>query len=364
MQEVCVTLAKDSMGFPGNPNSGNGEYSAVHDSALGNTNAGADGGRGDAHPRGPTDCNQRIGKKWDGGVRQRQCDTTMKAPEEPISSSTTLGPVIEQSVYTAELAALAVAVSYPPVCLHRKNITILTSNQAVLLATGDPQQQSGQASLKQIYRAIHKLRERGITVQSQWVPGGRKLKVTDRAKTAAKMSTDLGKKPKEQSRQAKSTALHDMKRGIMTAKEELPSGVGRHSQEVDGALPGQHTKALYDALDRKEASTLAQLRTGMARLNSYLHRIGVSDKDQCECGRGKETVKHFLFLCPRWYHLRAPLLQQVGARIGDISFCLGGRSKNRALDPSPWKPVMKSVRAAVHYTMATKRLLAEQQSPY
>ena len=117
-------------------------------------------------------------------------------------------------------------------------------------------------------------------------------------------------------------------------KEELPSGVGRHSQEVDRALSGQHTKALYDALDKKEASTLAQLQTGVARLNTYLHQIGVSDTDQCECGRGKETVKHFLFLYPRWDHLRAHLLQQVGARIGDISFRLGGRSKNLALDPS------------------------------
>ena len=292
------------------------------------------------------------------------CDDTMEVPEERISSSTTLGPVTEQSVYTAELAAVAVALTCPPVFLQRKSITILTSNQAVLLAIGNPQQQSGQDSLKQIYRALHQLRERGSTVQGQWVPGRRKLKVTDRARSAAKMSTDLGRKPKEQSRQAKSTAHHDMKRRITTAKEELPSGVGRHSREVDGALPGQHTKALYDAFEKKEASTLVQLRTGMARLNSYLHRIGVSDTDHCECGRGKETVKHFLFLCPRWDHLRAHLLQQVGARVGDISFCLGGRSKNPALDPLPWKPVMKSVRAAVRYTMATKRLLAEQQPPY
>jgi hypothetical protein len=51
----------------------------------------------------------------------------------------------------------------------------------------------------------------------------------------------------------------------------------------------------------------------------------------------------------------------MGTRIGDISFCLGGRSKNRELDASPWKPDMNAVRAAIRYAMATERLLANQQ---
>lgn len=151
-----------------------------------------------------------------------------------------------------------------------------------------------------------------------------------------------------------------MRRGVKT-KEALPGGVGKHSKDVDAALPGKHTKAIYDTLNKKEAGTLAQLRTGMARINGYLHQIGVSDTDRCDCGAAKEMVKHFLFHCARWDHLRAHLLQQLGTRVGDISFCLGGRSKNRELDPSPWKPNMNAVRAAIQYAMATKRLLADEQ---
>ena len=142
-----------------------------------------------------------------------------------------------------------------------------------------------------------------------------------------------------------------------------PEGTGRHSKDIDAALPGKHTKAIYDKLNKKEAGILAQLRTGMARINSYLHRIGASGTDQCDCGTAKETVKHFLFLCTRWDHLRAQLLQQAGRRIGDISFCLGGRSKNMELDPSPWEPNMNAVRAAIRYAMATERLLTEEQAP-
>jgi hypothetical protein len=153
-----------------------------------------------------------------------------------------------------------------------------------------------------------------------------------------------------------------MRRAIK-ASVALPQGVGKHSKDVDAALPGKHTKSIYDSLNKKEAGILAQLRTGIARINSYLHRIGVSDTEQCDCGAAKETVKHFLFLCARWDHLRAHLLQQVNTRIGDISFCLGGRSRNMELDPSPWKPNMNAVRAAIRYAIATERLLAEEQPP-
>jgi len=116
-------------------------------------------------------------------------------------------------------------------------------------------------------------------------------------------------------------------------------------------------------LNKKEAGILAQLRTGMARINSYLHRIGASGTDQCDCGTAKETVKHFLFLCTRWDRLRAQLLQRAGTRKGDISFCLGGKPKDMELDPPPWEPNMNAARAAIRYAMATERLLAEEQAP-
>ena len=125
-----------------------------------------------------------------------------------------------------------------------------------------------------------------------------------------------------------------MKRGIK-AKGALPEGVRRYSKGLDAALPSKHTKVIYDTLNKNEAGVLAQLRMGMASINAYLHRIGALETDQCDCGAGKETVKHFLFLCAYCDHLRAHLLQQIGQRIGDISFCLGGRSRNRELDPSP-----------------------------
>ena len=43
--------------------------------------------------------------------------------------------------------------------------------------------------------------------------------------------------------------------------------MGKFSKAIVKALPGKHTRDLYDKLKRREASVLAQLRTGMTRLN-------------------------------------------------------------------------------------------------
>jgi hypothetical protein len=48
---------------------------------------------------------------------------------------------------------------------------------------------------------------------------------------------------------------------------------------MDTALPGKHTRILYNSLKGKEASILAQLQTGMARLNGYLHQIRAAESD-------------------------------------------------------------------------------------
>ena len=130
------------------------------------------------------------------------------------------------------------------------------------------------------------------------MPSQRNLEVGGLAKRAAKVATEPGKAPDRQPRQAKATILREMKLRIK-ANGALPEGIGKHSKNVDAALLGKHTKAMYNTLKKKEASTLAQLRTGMARMNGYLHRIGASETDQCDCGTAKETVKHFLFLCAR-----------------------------------------------------------------
>jgi hypothetical protein len=112
---------------------------------------------------------------------------------------------------------------------------------------------------------------------------------------------------------------------------------------------------LYDRLSRTEAGVLAQLRTGMARLNSYLHRIKAALSDQCACGQATETVDHFLFRCQQWDEHRTEMLQCTDIHRGNLSFYLGGRSPS---DNDNWSPNMQAVRATIRFAIATGRLRA------
>ena len=72
----------------------------------------------------------------------------------------------------------------------------------------------------------------------------------------------------------------------MRLSHELSETQPKPSQE--NAEIGEHTRRLYDRLSWKEAGVLAQLMTGMARLNGYLHRINAAGSDRCACGQVRE----------------------------------------------------------------------------
>ena len=42
---------------------------------------------------------------------------------------------------------------------------------------------------------------------------------------------------------------------------------------------------------------VAQLRTGYARLNEYLHKVNVKESNKFQCG-AVESVSHYLLFCP------------------------------------------------------------------
>jgi hypothetical protein len=207
-----------------------------------------------------------------------------------------------------------------------------------------------------MYNAAQALRKGGNSISLVWIPSQGEFHLSLRAKEAARRAAEHGQSPEAQHRQAKSTVINNAR-----AKREfriLPEGVGKYSREIDKALPGKHTRTLYDSLRRREASVLAQLRTGMARLNGYLHQIGASESDLCVCGQAREMVKHFLFRCTRWDAQRTKMLAQTDTRRGNLSFYLGGKAPS---DPEMWAPNMDAVRATIKYAIATGRLNTETE---
>ena len=78
---------------------------------------------------------------------------------------------------------------------------------------------------------------------------------------------------------------------------------------------------MYDDLSKRQASILAQLRTGMTPLNGYLHNIKVVETNLCECGEAVESREHFVLRCARWSEQRKTL--GVYADEGNLSRLLG-----------------------------------------
>ena len=188
-----------------------------------------------------------------------------------------------------------------------------------------------------------------------WAPSQGAFDLSKNAKETARQATERAQVPLEQFNQTKSTTIN-VARAEQKTKRTLPEGVGKYSRELDIALLGKHTRALYDPLKRREACVLAQLRTGMVRLNGYLCQIGAAESDQCECGQARETVKHFLFRCTKWDARRTEMLAQTNTRRGNLSFYLGGKT---TADPDTWKPDMDAVRSTIKFAIATGRLNTE-----
>ena len=126
-----------------------------------------------------------------------------------------------------------------------------------------------------------------------------------------------------------------------------------HSKRVNSALLGKDTRRLYDRLPSKEASVLAQLRIGMARLNSYLHRIDAAPTDLCDCGQARGTVEHILFRCTKWAAFRTEMLQCTETRRSNICFYLSEKSPTHH---KSWTLDLKAVRATIRFAIATRRL--------
>jgi hypothetical protein len=198
------------------------------------------------------------------------------------------------------------------------------------------------------------LRMNGNRIEFHWIPTTEDNKLLGLAKEQARTATQEDALPQEHVSRMKSTTLN-IARSQAVPSSELPENIGRHAKRVDAALPGKHTRQLYDRLTWKEASVLAQLRTGMARLNGYLNRINVAETDQCDCGQARETVEHFLFRCRKWMAHRTEMLQCTQTHRGNISFFLGGKQPS---DDQKWTPNLEAVQASIRFAIATGRLEA------
>jgi hypothetical protein len=290
-----------------------------------------------------------------------------------------VGSEERMNVYYGQLGAIYEAATYvktmiPKVSMAPSSIrvTFVTNNRTVLDSLTNPGNQSGQSLLCQIINVIFEIVERGTQVELRWLAAHDLTEGNVEARSLLNRRLDelnsLGSPPWWANTQLRSTLWSEMRRKISKAKmEEFKKRTGgKFTRAFDSALPGKHTRLLYDGLNRQEAALLAQLRTGHNGLRGFLSAIQQSDTETCACGEETESVRHFLFQCTRWDHLRNDMIQAMGDRFGDLSFALGGRSGQVGTDgkpvdgdPSRWKPNLEVVRAVLRFARNTGRLVSE-----
>ncbi|KAJ5288337.1 hypothetical protein N7508_011112 [Penicillium antarcticum] len=291
-----------------------------------------------------------------------------------VSSNRTVGTEDALNAHFAQLGVVSEAVAYVKTMLPRiqmspwkVQVTIVVNNPAVLLSLAKPRLQGGQALITQITEALNQLLEMGAKVSLK-PPTDKDCEKTTRAHTLARKAAEVNSEvnPPPWARvQLRASALRWARANVKQHRKDNFQlwTTGQFTRQLDSALPGPHTKMLYDSLDREKASILAQLRTGHARLNGYLHRIGKTDSDLCECGVERETVPHFLLRCTRWNEQRRALIEAVGPNLGSLSQMLGGKPEivGDASEPNDraWKPDVRIVRAVIAFAMETGRLAPE-----
>ncbi|KID81208.1 Ribonuclease H domain protein [Metarhizium guizhouense ARSEF 977] len=284
-----------------------------------------------------------------GGVTRIKVKGRADARSEAFSI--TLGPRNEQNPYSGEVAAMAHALRMLP-NVRRRRIALLTTNKAMALSLRNPRQQSGQEHIQSIYKEINRLWRRRNGLLVVWIPASEDNMLLQLAKREARKASEEGATADKRFPGTKSTIFNLEKRKLK-AERSLPGDVGKHSKRVDAALPGEHTRQLYDDRPWVERNVLAQMRMDMSRLNNSLYRIKAAPSRQCACGHEAETVAHFLFRCTRWSTYRTEMYKCTETQGGNMSFFLGGKGP---ADGSKWTPNLRAVQAAIRFALATGRL--------
>jgi len=199
---------------------------------------------------------------------------------------------------------------------------IHVDNQSSIRAIGTPKQQSGQYIIRSILQSLDKLQTQrpSLKFRIEWVPGHTDIagneKADEEAKRAApeQIEGEEEPPPRHKLKSAQITKIND---DINTAARKAWNSGKMNAQEHRRITRPQRFKTgtqLYGGLPRKQIANLVRLRTGHCRLNSYLHRHNIIEDPECECGRGAETVKHFLLLCKKYEEPRNELRKRVGWR--------------------------------------------------
>jgi ribonuclease HI len=237
----------------------------------------------------------------DASVRNGRAGIGIYATPSGVSISRTVASSDQADAHLTELLAISEAANWPwnPWCTGRdqagcpvpaSHVRIFSDAQSALLSV-----QSWRASACQeiVSEIIKKLRMSNIMLY--WVPSHSGIEGNEEANRLAKDATRReSEEPPHQDSRPWYLVKQALKKAKITAGPLLAGRpeVGKFTKKMDAALHLGKAAALYQQLNSGEAAILAQLRTGMIRLNIYLYKIKAAETAESECGL-VESIPHF-----------------------------------------------------------------------
>jgi ribonuclease HI len=244
-------------------------------------------------------------------------------PKRNLQGKVYVGPSDSFTVYGAELIGIMIALNMAIKDPRAKRLTVFTDNQASIISSARPGNQSGQVILRHIHHLVTVLHRRKCQVTIRWIPAHTGVEGNEMADLLAKHATGWRHK-KDPSPRTKGVRwpwlpqlLSSCKRMInMRARwawerqwADGPTGE-RYRQRWKGRRPegapllDRHINEIYNSLSKAEAAVLIQMRTETIGLQSYLYKIKRAEQPWCVCDQAPETARHILEDCEAFDDLR------------------------------------------------------------
>jgi ribonuclease HI/endonuclease/exonuclease/phosphatase family metal-dependent hydrolase len=185
--------------------------------------------------------------------------------------------------------------------------------------------------MQHIWEMFHKRwvtlnkRFRTLLLTIRWVPGHEGVPGNEEADRMAKRAAEEGSSNAARLPAVLRKALPRSKaaaaRRIAAVLKSRAKDVWKRSPRfrrmkyIDGSLPSARYLELIKGLSRRKASLMIQLRSGHVPLHDHLFKLTQVDSPMCPgCERARETVHHFLMMCPAYTEQRRRM--QAGGRGG------------------------------------------------
>ena len=176
------------------------------------------------------------------------------------------------TTHSGELAAIEAATSHllnqvqsgKKETLHS---VIFSDSQEALKALSNPGQQSGQFLIRNIICQAAIINQSGFaSIRYQWCPGHSKVPGNEKAHILSRKATKPGNAVQFASASkglllASAMGIAKLKNSARTLDKFYKAKVGKFTKTFDKALPGPHTRLLYNGKRKIQANILCQLRS-------------------------------------------------------------------------------------------------------